>query len=214
MTCLTARTRRKGCGRSSRSASRSGRGYSPRPAQRMTDLTLNKIRACLLELRLLDHPVIVHASVRAFGHIQGGADTLVRALSETTAAVMAPTFTYKTLITPEVGPAHNGMSYGTGGDLNLMAEPFHVDMSADSMMGMLPEAIRLHPAARRTSHPILSFAGIRTDAALETQTLYNPFAPIGMLADQGGWVLLMGTDHTVNTSIHYAEKLAGRRQFV
>jgi aminoglycoside 3-N-acetyltransferase len=180
----------------------------------MSDLTLNKIRACLLELRLLDHPVIVHASVRAFGHIQGGADTLVRALSETTAAVMAPTFTYKSMITPEVGPAYNGMSYGTGRDLNLMAEPFHADMPADPMMGMLPEALRLHPAARRTPHPILSFAGIHSDAALDRQTLYNPLAPIGMLADQGGWVLLMGTDHTVNTSIHYAEKLAGRRQFV
>jgi aminoglycoside 3-N-acetyltransferase len=29
-----------------------------------------------------------------------------------------------------------------------------------------------------------------------------------------GWVLLLGVDHTVNTSIHYAEKIAGRRQFV
>lgn len=180
----------------------------------MADLTLNTIRACLLELRLLDHPVIVHASVRAFGHIQGGADTLVRALSETTAGVMAPTFTYKTMITPEVGPACNGITYGSSRDLNLMAEPFRPDMPADPMMGMLPEALRLHPAARRTSHPILSFAGIRTDAALETQTIYNPLAPIGMLTDQGGWVLLLGTDHTVNTSIHYAEKLAGRRQFV
>jgi aminoglycoside 3-N-acetyltransferase len=87
-------------------------------------------------------------------------------------------------------------------------------MPADPLMGKLPEAIRLHPDARRTAHPILSFAGIGAQAALDAQTLYNPLAPIGVLADQGGWVLLLGTDHTVNTSIHYAEKLAGRRQFV
>jgi aminoglycoside 3-N-acetyltransferase len=34
-----------------------------------------------------------------------------------------------------------------------------------------------------------------------------------VLAEADGWVLLLGVDHTVNTSIHYAEKLAGRRQF-
>jgi len=44
--------------------------------------------------------------------------------------------------------------------------------------------------------------------------LDNPLAPVGKLAEQDGWVLLIGVDHTVNTSIHYGEKLAGRRQFV
>ncbi|MGE5251837.1 MAG: AAC(3) family N-acetyltransferase [Bacteroidota bacterium] len=180
----------------------------------MSDLNLTRLRACLLELRLLDHPVIVHASVRAFGHIQGGADTLVRALVETTGGVVVPTFTYKTMITPEVGPPNNGITYGSGGDLNAMAEPFRPDMPADPMMGMLPEALRLHPAACRTAHPILSFAGIKANEALEAQTLYNPLAPIGALAEKDGWVLLLGTDHTVNTSIHYGEKLAGRKQFV
>jgi aminoglycoside 3-N-acetyltransferase len=35
-----------------------------------------------------------------------------------------------------------------------------------------------------------------------------------MLAEAGGWVLLLGVDHTVNTTVHYTEKLAGRRQFI
>jgi len=180
----------------------------------MTGLSLNTLRGCFLELRLLDHPVIVHASVKAFGYVQGGADTFVRALVETTAGVVVPTFTYKTMITPEVGPSHNGISYGGEADLNAMAESFHADMPADPMMGMLPEALRLHPAARRTAHPILSFAGINAEAALNAQTMYNPLASIGVLAEQDGWVLLLGTDHTVNTSIHFGEMLAGRRQFV
>jgi aminoglycoside 3-N-acetyltransferase len=34
-----------------------------------------------------------------------------------------------------------------------------------------------------------------------------------MLAEADGWVLLLGVDHSVNTTIHYAEKLAGRKQF-
>jgi len=179
----------------------------------MSDLTLAELRAGFRELRLIERPVIVHASVKAFGTILGGADTLVRALMETTASMIVPTFTYKTMVTPEIGPPNNGLTYGADQDSNRMAIPFHADMPADPLMGMFPETLRLHPDARRTSHPIQSFAGIHADAALNAQTLFNPLAPIGVLAEQDGWVLLLGTDHTVNTSIHYAERLAGRRQF-
>ena len=42
----------------------------------------------------------------------------------------------------------------------------------------------------------------------------DPLKPLGVLEEQSGWAVLMGVDHTVNTSIHYAEKLAGRKQFV
>ena len=44
--------------------------------------------------------------------------------------------------------------------------------------------------------------------------LDDPLGPLGMLEKQGGWVVLLGVNHTANTSIHYAEKLAGRRQFI
>ena len=95
-----------------------------------------------------------------------------------------------------------------------MAEPFHLDMRADPIMGILPETLRNHPSAMRTAHPILSFAGINADYTLFPQTLYEPLAPIGALAELDGWVVLINVDHTVNTSIHHAEKLAGRKQFI
>ena len=82
------------------------------------------------------------------------------------------------------------------------------------MMGILPESLRNHPAAKRTAHPILSFAGINADLILGTQTLFEPLAPIGALGDEDGWVVLINVDHSVNTSIHYGEKLAGRKQFM
>jgi aminoglycoside 3-N-acetyltransferase len=179
----------------------------------MTELNLPRLRAFFLELGLFEKPVIVHASLKAFGHIHGGADTLLRALQESTAGILVPTFTYKTMITPGLGPSCNGINYGNDQNLNSLAEFFDVDMPADRMMGMFPETVRTHPDARRTLHPILSFAGINVDAALNAQTLFNPLAPISVLAEQDGWALLLGVDHTVNTSIHYGEKLAGRRQF-
>ena len=158
-------------------------------------------------------PVIVHASLSAFGEVKGGIATLLGAILGTFDAVMAPTFTYKTMLIPESGPEKNGVAYGAGHDTNQMAESFRPDMPADRMMGSFAETLRIRPGTVRSIHPILSFAGTHVDAALQAQTLLEPLAPIQVLADQGGWVLLLGTDHTVNTSIHYAEKLAGRKQF-
>ncbi len=52
------------------------------------------------------------------------------------------------------------------------------------------------------------------ESSWSAQKLDDPLAPLGALEKQDGWAVLLGVDHTVNTSIHYAEKLAGRRQFV
>ena len=175
-------------------------------------------RNLVCEMRKLDiglsRPVIAHASLSAFGEIQGGAQTLVGALASVYDALIVPTFTYKTMLTPEDGPPNNGITYGGKQDANRMAEFFHPDMPADKSMGVVAETLRQHPQARRSSHPIYSFAGINADQAIEVQTLDEPLAPIQVLTEAGGWVLLLGVTHIANTSIHYAEKLAGRRQFI
>jgi aminoglycoside 3-N-acetyltransferase len=165
-------------------------------------------------LGLQETPVVAHASLKPFGYIQGGAETVLDAMLASFPSIIMPTHTYKTKIIPDVGPPNNGIAYGSGCDKNKLAEPFHLGMRTDSMMGVLPETLRNHPSAVRTAHPILSFAGINADLTLFTQTLYAPLAPIGALAEQKGWAVLINVDHTVNTSIHYAEKIAGRKQFI
>lgn len=177
-------------------------------------LDYSELKSIFESLGLLNKPVIAHASLQPFGYIQNGADTVLHALSESVKSLIMPTFTYKTMVTPEVGPPNNGITYGMDRDLNRMAQSFTADMPADPMMGILPESLRNHPEAKRTFHPILSFAGLRADAILDAQTLYEPLAPIGVLADEDGWVVLINVDHSVNTSIHYGEKLAGRKQFI
>jgi aminoglycoside 3-N-acetyltransferase len=165
-------------------------------------------------LGLQQTPVIAHASLKPFGYSQGGAEAVLEAMLASFVSLIMPTHTYKTMVIPDLGPPNNGIKYGSGTDKNKMAEPFHLDMPADPMMGVLPETLRCYPSAVRTAHPILSFAGVNADYTLFTQTLYEPLAPIGALAEQNGWVVLINVDHTVNTSIHYAEKLAGRKQFI
>ncbi|MGD2253922.1 MAG: AAC(3) family N-acetyltransferase [Anaerolineales bacterium] len=158
--------------------------------------------------------VVVHASLSAFGHVGGGPEAVVGALLATCKSVMMPTFTYQTMITPDTGPAHNGMRYGFAEERNAAAAFFHPDLPADSTIGTVAEALRRHPRAKRSSHPILSFAGVNAEAGLEAQTLEEPLAPLGWLAEMDGDVLLMGVGHKANTSIHYVERLTGRKQFI
>jgi len=49
---------------------------------------------------------------------------------------------------------------------------------------------------------------------LDSQSYAVDLRPIRDFTVAGGWILLLGVDHTRNTSIHYAERLAGRKQFI
>lgn len=164
----------------------------------------------------IDHsrPVIAHASFSAFGEVHGGVETVLGALLTSFDTLVMPVFTYKTMITPEIGPSDNAIIYGSGKNTNRMAEIYRPNMPADTMMGVIAEALRTHPKAHRSKHPILSFAGINAKQILDSQSINEPLLPIQTLIDEEGWALLMGVDQTVNTSIHYGEQLAGRKQFI
>lgn len=176
--------------------------------------TFTDLRMALLKLGLSHTPVIAHASLSAFGEVVGGAPALLNATLDSVWALVMPAFTYQTMITPAEGPPHNGMNYRGDADVDSRIEPFTPAMPAHKLMGATAEALRLHPRARRSSHPILSFSGVNAHGFLAAQSMKEPLGVIGALAQADGWILLLGTDHTVNTSIHYAEWLAGRRQFV
>jgi len=177
-------------------------------------VTYRSLVRALRELRIdPGRPIIVHSSLSAFGMVQGGAEVVVGSLLEIFESVLAPTFTYKTLVVPEIGPPNNALQYGNHTDRNKMAEFFYPDMPADKLMGIIHETLRKHPEAYRSGHPVLSFAGVNVRKYLEKQMLNEPFAPLAAMVDGGGWVLLMGVDQTSNTSIHLGERLAGRKTY-
>ncbi|MEX0787235.1 MAG: AAC(3) family N-acetyltransferase [Anaerolineales bacterium] len=158
--------------------------------------------------------LIVHASLSAFGPVAGGAETLVGALLASAETVVMPSFTSRTMVIPPVGPPDNAMDYSDPEGVNDSAEIFQPDLAADEGMGVVAETLRLHPKARRSPHPLLSFTGVNAEEGLVAQSLEAPLAPIAWLAEYDGDALLMGVDHRANTSLHWAEKLAARKQFV
>ena len=74
-------------------------------------------------------PVIAHASLSSFGQIQGGADSVVTALSYAIRTFIMPSHTYKTMVTPASGPSNNAINYVRGQQWNKLAEPFQPDMA-------------------------------------------------------------------------------------
>jgi aminoglycoside 3-N-acetyltransferase len=178
-------------------------------------ITYRDFTRAFKELRLGTHSlVIAHASIAAIGEVAGGADTVVGSLLSTCGTVIMPAFTYRTMVIPPVGPPDNALDYGSADEENLTAEFFRSEMPADAAMGVVAETLRQHSEATRSDHPLLSFTGVNGEEPLQSQTLEEPLAPIAWLAEYDGDVLMLGVGHTVNTSLHFAEKKAGRKQFL
>ncbi len=159
-------------------------------------------------------PVVVHASLSALGRVAGGAPAVIAALRSRFGSLIMPAFTYKTMVIPEAGPPRNGLVYGGGRDRNRMAVFYRHTTPVDRLIGAIPEALRRHPGSARSGHPVLSFTGLGAAAYLACQTYPHPLGPLEALAGSGGWVLLWGVGHTANTSLHLAERQAGRPAYV
>lgn len=164
---------------------------------RRTPVTPVQLDDALAELGLdgTQH-VIVHASLKSFGLLEGGANTVVDALAARAATVVAPAFTYNTLMY-----SPHERSRGT----------FHRDSRVSRDIGKVAQALVERADAARSFHPALSFIalGQQAGAVAASQTLSSPYQPIGALYDLDGYALLMGVDFGSNTTVHYGEHLAG-----
>lgn len=140
--------------------------------------------------------VIVHASLKSFGHLDGGAQTMVDVLTQRTRTLVAPAFTYNTLLSQSTAAVHS---------------TFFRFSRVSKDIGRVPQEMVERMAAIRSFHPALSFIamGEKADFVTASQSLEIPYLPIGALYNLRGYALLIGVDFDSNTSIHYGEYLAG-----
>ncbi|CCW34376.1 aminoglycoside N3'-acetyltransferase [Chthonomonas calidirosea] len=133
-------------------------------------------------------------------------DALLTVLGPT-GTLMVPTFTYTTVDSPSptTTPTENGTQYLPGSVFRIRSTP------ADSrIVGPLPELVRTRPKARRSRHPVFSFAAIGPNAPLLTHTapFHFPFgsnSPLAHLHRLNGELLLLNTDQRSNLLLHLAE---------
>ena len=140
--------------------------------------------------------VFVHSSLSSIGRVDGGADTVVAAFRSVlgpTGTLAVPTFSWNSVQDPET--------------------PFD-PAETPSETGAITEACRTLPDAERSEHPTHSVCAVGADA--RSYVDHHPFdesvgvdSPLHRMLADDCTVVLLGVDHTANSAIHVAEKLAG-----
>ncbi len=137
--------------------------------------------------------LLVHSSMKSIGEVEGGADTVLDALSE---------YMKEGLL---VLPAHT-WSY-----IKAHNPKFYVEDSP-SCVGILPELFRKRPGVVRSLHPTHSVAALGKDAVEFTtgdEKFDTPCArgsSWGKLLDRKAQIMLIGVDFRRNTFIHGIEE--------
>ena len=180
-----------------------------------------RLKGALEQSGIAGKSVCIHASLRSFAPDKADAQMVLDSFLDAGCTVMTPVFSYGFLASPteKYSPVRNGCGqyewYRTH-PLEPGIFSVHSKEISTEDMGAFARQVLLHPGCVRGNHPINSFAAVGKDARtlIGGQDWRHVYAPFEALCEQDGWVLLMGTDLTGATILHYAEQLSGRSLFV
>ncbi|MBI2890679.1 MAG: AAC(3) family N-acetyltransferase [Nitrospirae bacterium] len=186
----------------------------PMPPVGETDL-----REAMAALGLQGRDVVVHASLRSLGRVEGAAETVIRALVACCSTLMMPAFSADSHAAPPADdhPLQNGCDYRFYDTWTGRPGPFDLDHARiNPRMGALALEFARRPDVQRSYHPWHSWSACGTGAKemVADHPWDRPNAPVEKLARKGGWGLLVGVSLTACTAIHLAEERAGRRPFI
>lgn len=140
--------------------------------------------------------LLVHSSYKSFGEVDGGPETVVRALET---------------------------ALGTDKDGTLIMPTFNFDFNKGvpwdvrktrSKMGALTEIVRMDPRSKRVFHPFYSFAILGKHAemlgALRYKSAYERNSVFGKLRDLDGKIMVIGLSYNNSmTFFHHIEQMEG-----
>lgn len=140
--------------------------------------------------------LLVHSSYKSLGPVDGGPQTVIRALeaalgTDGEGTLIMPTFNF---------------------DFNK-GEPWDV-RTTPSKMGVLTELVRLDPRAKRVFHPFYSFAVLGKHAemlgSLRYKSAYERNSVFGKLRDLDGKIMVIGLSYNDSmTFFHHIEQMEG-----
>jgi aminoglycoside 3-N-acetyltransferase len=157
--------------------------------------------------------LLVHASLREIGWVDGGAGTVVAALGWAVGRngnIVVPAVTEENSLTSR---AHldriAGMTEQEVKEFRAAMPAFERDTPAPGA-GVIAEAVRTAPAAVRSVHPQSSFAAIGANAAKlmaghSRECHYGERSPLRKLYDMNASILLLGVGYRACTALHLAE---------
>jgi aminoglycoside 3-N-acetyltransferase len=158
--------------------------------------------------------VLVHSSLSALGWVVGGSEAVVLALEDAVGdggTLMMPAYS-ENASEPSlwVDPPVPSSWWES---IRSEWPPFDRELSPTLRVGEVPETFRHQHGTLRSEHPRDSFcargpmaetllAGHRIDSGM------GEGSPLARLYDQDGFILLLGVDHSSNSSLHLAEHRA------
>ena len=182
-------------------------------------VTLATVRRAVQANGLSRKPLCVHASLRSFGQVEGGAGTIVRGLLEEGCTVLVPTFslTFSIPPPPDMRPPRNAWNYDRAVD-GLLGVGRSYTPDTNEMnhgLGAIPTSLIAMPERVRGNNPLNSFSAVGPLAhdLVDGQAPEDVYAPFERLVELEGSVLLMGVGLTSMTLLHLAERNAGRTLF-
>jgi aminoglycoside N3'-acetyltransferase len=152
---------------------------------------------CQLGLRAGDG-VVVHSSLKSFGVVTGGAQTVIEALMES--------------ITPEGNLLMPSFNHGTAFE-DGMPGYFH-PAKTPTINGAIPDLFWRMTGVYRSMDPTHAFAAWGRHSQRYTQFHHRtltmgPQSPLGLLAADGGFGILLGVTYGANTFHHVVEMSTG-----
>ena len=138
--------------------------------------------------------LMVHSSLKSFGRVDGGAQTVIEALMEVVTpagSLMMPSF-------------NHGTAFGDEG------AGYYDPAETPTISGTIPNLFWRMPDVYRSLDPTHPIAAWGSDARRYTEFHHRtltmgPDSPLGLLHADGGYGLLLGVDYGVNTFHHVVE---------
>ncbi len=176
------------------------------------------VAAAALAAGIADRVACVHASLRSFGNVDGGAEAVVHGLLDVGTTLVVPTSTFQFCMAPRPdGLPQQPFNSDKDGSMPLSSEPSaRFDTKADFVdpaMGAVPAVVLHLPGRVRGNHPLASFTAIGPLAreVIEGQTPSRVYAPLEAVIARRGVVVCMGVGLDTVTLLHLAELRAGLR---
>lgn len=159
------------------------------------DLVADIARDCLALGVRPGSVLLVHSSLRALGHVPGGAETVIAGLRRAlgpAGTLLMPVLTYER-VTPQ--------------------DPRFDVRRTPANVGVIPETFRRQPGVLRSVHPTHSVCALGPLAETllgdheRDTTPCGPHSPFHQLPQHGGQILMLGCGLKPNTSMHAVEEL-------
>jgi aminoglycoside 3-N-acetyltransferase len=161
-----------------------------------------------LGLREGDH-VVLHASLRRIGAVEGGPAMLLHRLLKVLGkegTLLMPTFTSVT----RHSATHDDFTKGgcwCGGMENRHL-PFILELQPDKQIGEIAHRLCSWPASRRSKHPAFSFVAVGRDSdkLVRNHSLEDPMQPLKIFLKEDPFVLTLGVNLDSVRAIHIPEQ--------